>query len=128
MAKCFITGVDMSIHDAYMLDRTAANRAVKDIRQQLAALERLIEQLGSIDDAEVFDIRKHETVIRRDRRLVTSSVAATLSAAYPKEKLFITWEEWRLRRSNTFGWMLPQKETDSQIQAGGGEQDDKSDS
>jgi hypothetical protein len=98
MAKCFITGVELPIHEAYMLDRMAAHRALKDIREQLSTLERLVEQLGAIDDAEVFDTKKHKIMVRRDRRLVTLSVAEALSAVYPKTKLFVAWKEWHLRR------------------------------
>jgi len=104
MAKCFITGVDLPLHEAYVLDRPAVHRALKDVRQQLATLERLLQQLGPHDDAEVYNVMRHETTIRRDRRLVIQAVAEVLSTAYPKEKLFLTWQEWRSRRPAMAPW------------------------
>ncbi len=125
MAKCFITGVDLSIHEAYILDRAAAHRALKDIQEQLSTLQRLIEQLGAIDDSEIFDVKNHKMTLRRDRRLVTSSVAEVLSAAYPKAKLFTPWREWRQRRSQTNNRALLQTNAYDQVQndAAGGEND-----
>jgi hypothetical protein len=126
MAKCFITGVDLPIHEAYILDRMAANWALKDIREQLATLERLIENLGSMDDAEVFDVKKRETIIRHDRRLVTFAVAEALSAAYPKTKLFMPWKEWHLRRPNMNNRKVSQASISDQNQpdAIGGQNDE----
>lgn len=98
MARCFITGIELKLVESYVLDITVAHRALKELRQQAASLERLIQQLGQKDDTEVFDRRKGEPAIRKDRRLVSRSVAEALSAACPQKKLFIEWSEWRSRR------------------------------
>jgi hypothetical protein len=100
MARCFITGVELKLEESYVLDITVAHRALRELRQQAASLERIIQQLGQRDDTEIFDRKKGEPAIRKDRRLVSPSVAEALSAAYPQKKLFIQWTEWRSRRSN----------------------------
>jgi len=98
MAGCFITGIELTLEESYMLDITVAHRALKELRRQAASLERLIQQLGQRDDAEVFDRRNGQMTVRKDRRLVSPSVAQALSAAYPQKQLFIQWTEWRSRK------------------------------
>ena len=98
MAKCFITGIELPVVETSVLDISAAYRALRDLRQRVSVLERLIEQLSPKDDVDIYDVRIHDTVVRRDRRLVSPSVTQALSAAYPEGVLFITWTEWRSRR------------------------------
>lgn len=103
MAKCFVTGVELPIEETYLLDIGPAFRALRDLRQRAASLERLVEQLSPLDDVEVYNPQKHETITRKNRRLISPSVANALSDAYPEEKLFVTWPEWRSRRSSGMG-------------------------
>lgn len=98
MAKCFVTGIELPLAETYVLNIAAAYRALRDLRQRVSVLERLIEQLSPKDDVHIYDPWKRDTVIRRDRRLVSPSVAQALSAAYPEGELFMTWSEWRSRR------------------------------
>jgi len=98
MAKCFLTGVDLEIEQAYILDLGAAFRACKDLRQRLATIERLIQQFGSLDDASVFDPKNRVYVTKKRHRLISSAMAQALSSAYPGERLFLSWSEWRSRR------------------------------
>jgi hypothetical protein len=98
MAKCFITGVEMSLSDGYVLDISAAKRALLNLRQRTATLERLIQQLSPYDDTEVYDVRKHKPVTKKFRRLVTAQVAAALSAACPEATLFLSWNAATARR------------------------------
>lgn len=98
MAKCFITGVDLPLEEAYILDIGAAHRALRNLRQRGATIERLIEQLSLQDDAEAYDIKTHTRTTRKNRRLVSRSVAEALSVTYPEESLFIVWTEYCRRR------------------------------
>ncbi len=98
MAKCFITGVELNISNSYVLDISAAQRALISLRQRVASLERLIQQLSPRDNAEVYDVRKHQPVTKKFRRLVSAQVASALSATYPEETLFLRWGEWSARR------------------------------
>lgn len=100
MPKCFITGVEVPLDNAYVLDLRAAHRALKDLRQRVAALERLIEQLSPKDDVEVHDNKTDTTRVRSDRRLVTETVARALCVAHPDGDLFVSWPEFRARRAS----------------------------
>ncbi len=103
MAKCFITGVELPLEETYLLDIGPAFRALRDLRKRAASLERLVEQLSPVDDVEVYNPQKHETTSRKDRRLISPSVANALSDTYPEGELFVTWPEWRSRRPYSKG-------------------------
>ena len=98
MAKCFLTGVELPLEETWVLDIPAAHRALRDLRQRVAAVERLIQQLSPREDVEIYDAKKRETFTRKDRRLINPSIAKALSAVYPEKDLFMPWAEWRSRR------------------------------
>lgn len=102
MAKCFLTGIEVALENAYVLDRGATRRALRNLRERLAALERLLSQLGPKDSVERFDPRSKTTKARVENRLVCPSVAAALAASYPESPLFITWKEFMNRPSPVF--------------------------
>ena len=99
MMKCFMTGIDITLEKAYVLDLYVAYRALGEMRQKVATLERLISQLGGYDEVKVRDRKGEGLFTRRDRRLVCLSVAEALSATCPERRLFITWAEWRAKRA-----------------------------
>ena len=98
MARCFLTGVELPLEETYVLDIAAAHHALRDLRQRVAAVERLIQQLGSREDVEIYDAKKRETFIRKDRRVINAAIAGALSAVYSEKILFMRWSEWRARR------------------------------
>jgi hypothetical protein len=102
MAKCFLTGIEVVLENAYVLDRGATKRALHNLRDRLAALERLLLQLGPKDSVERFDPRSQTTKARAEHRLVCASVAAALAASYPESPLFVTWKEFMSRRPPKF--------------------------
>lgn len=55
MPKCFFTGIEVQLETAYLLDRGAAQRAARNLRQRLAAVDRLLVQLGPKDPVEMAD-------------------------------------------------------------------------
>lgn len=97
MAKCFITGIEVAMENAQVFDLGAAHRALRDLRQRVAVLERLITQLGERDEVEFFDPKTRATRTRLDRRLVSTTVAQALAAAHPESALFLPWPEYRQR-------------------------------
>lgn len=101
MIKCFMTGVELPIEKTYLLDIGEAHRALKHLRQRTASVERLIGQLGALDDVEIYDVKKHQNITRKDKRLVCESIARALADVYPEKNLFISWGEWRDRRAKT---------------------------
>lgn len=97
MVRCFLTGVEMQLEDAYVLNVSVARHALRDLHQQVTALERLVDQLAECDRTEGHD-KKGKRFVRRDRRLVSESMAKALSAAYPQKELFVTWREWHAQQ------------------------------
>jgi hypothetical protein len=97
MAKCYLTGVEIPVESAYVLDRGAAQRALRSLKQRVAAVERLIAQLGPKDEVEAYGPngpRKR----KGQRRLVCPTVAAALAASYPEARVFVSWPEFAERR------------------------------
>ena len=99
MPKCFLTGVEIDLDDAYVLDISRARHALRDLRQKASALERLIAQLSPKDEVEAFDYKAGANRKRKDRRLVSERMAIALSDAAPETTLLIRWPDWRARRS-----------------------------
>lgn len=97
MAKCFITGVDVDMKDAYVLDVGAATRALRALHRRAGALDRLLEQLSQKDEVEYFDVRRQALWVRKDRRVVVPTVANALAATYPEAPIFVAWPEFRAR-------------------------------
>ncbi|MGD0496829.1 MAG: hypothetical protein ABSC23_00170 [Bryobacteraceae bacterium] len=102
MAKCFFTGIEVDLENAYLLDRGAAKRALRSLKLRVAAVERLISQLNPKDNVEVFDRKSGGAKVRPQRRLVCRTVADALSASYPESPLFLAWREFTARRPPVF--------------------------
>lgn len=99
MAKCYFTGVELPLEETCVLNLSVAYRELRDLKQRYSSVERLIQQLSPRDDIEVYDASKKNTIIRKDRRLVSPAVALALSVLCPNEQLFMTWKEWRALRA-----------------------------
>ncbi len=97
MAKCFLTGIDVPIEDAYLLDQGAARRALRSLKERVAAMERLLAQFTPRDSVEVYDHKTRKAVVKPQRRLVCQSVASALSALCPDVQIFITWPQFQAR-------------------------------
>ncbi len=97
MAKCFLTGIEMQMESAYLLDQGAARRALRTLKERASVLERLLTQFTPKDSVEVFDYHTRKPSVRQQRRLACQSVAVALSASYPETPLFITWPEFKAR-------------------------------
>jgi hypothetical protein len=46
MPKCFLTGIEIPMENAYLLDCGAAQRALRNLKLRVAAVERIITQLS----------------------------------------------------------------------------------
>jgi len=101
MPKCFMTGMEIRLEDAFILDRSEALRAMRELRGKLKALERLVAELGELEKVELPDKRTGKTFTRFDLRMVCLSVAQALSAIWAEKKLFIRWSEWKAQRRET---------------------------
>jgi hypothetical protein len=97
MAKCFLTGIEMQMESAYLLDHGAARRALRSLKERASVLDRLLAQFTPKDTVEVFDYHTRKPSVRQERRLACQSVAVALSASYPETPLFIPWPEFKAR-------------------------------
>jgi len=97
MARCYFTGINIQLEESFLLDFGPALNALKDLRQRAASVQRIVEQLSPSDDVEIYNAKKNKNETKRDRRLVSKTVAETLASAYPEGRLFVSWPEWRAR-------------------------------
>jgi len=98
MPKCFLTGIEIPMENAYLLDCGAAQRALRNLKLRVAAVERIVAQLGPKDKTETYDYKSKSTKVRPERRLVCQTVAAALSESYPESPLFVAWPAFKARR------------------------------
>jgi hypothetical protein len=94
MPRCFLTGLEMELQSAYVLDVGTALRAVRELQGHVARLKRLVEQLGPIDVVKVPNFNGKGTSVRRHRRLVSPTVAEALNGAGTGHDLFVSWTAW----------------------------------
>lgn len=80
MAKCFFTGIEQPTEEMFILNITAARKAVQKLRRQAAAVEQIMRQLYGKDEAEVYNHELKKSLTLRLFRLVTPTVAQALSA------------------------------------------------
>jgi hypothetical protein len=113
MAKCFLTGIEMQMKSAYLLDQGATRRALRNLKEQASVLERLLTQFTPKDSVEVFDYHTRKPSMRQQRRMACHSIATALSASYPETPLFISWPEFQARckalQSKLKGTVAPEK-------------------
>lgn len=94
MAKCFLTGIELPLKNAYILDQTATHRALRNMKDRVAAMERLLAQFTPKDSVQVYNPKTRKPVTKTQRRLVCQSVAAALAALHPEAKIFIPWPDY----------------------------------
>jgi len=97
MARCYLTGVDVDLEDAFVLDLTVAHRTLRELRDRAATLERLITQLGGTDLVPIPNREGGAPWLRKDRRLVSRAMALALAAMAEDRDLFLRWADWRAR-------------------------------
>jgi len=102
MPRCFLTGIEIELQESWLLDRGAGKKAIRRLRERLAAVERLVSQLSALDEVSVFDRRSRSDKVRQERRLICSGVAAALSASHPEFPLLISWKTFAGRRPPVF--------------------------
>lgn len=97
MARCYLTGVEIKLDDAFVLDLTVAHRTLRELKEKVTTLERLIAQLGGSDVVPIPSRRGAGAYLRKDRRVVSKPVALALGAVCPDRELFLSWGIWHTR-------------------------------
>ena len=99
MPRCFVTGIEIGLDEAFALDVSEVHRAMRELRSQLDALEKLMVQLGVYDKVELKDRRTGKPFTRLDTRLVSATVAHALAEACPERPIFLPFAEWKELRT-----------------------------
>jgi len=99
MPRCYITGIEIGFEDAYALDVSEMHRAIRELKSQLDALEKLMAQFGAYDKVELTDRRTGKPFTRLDARLVSATVAHALAEACPERSIFLPFAEWKEQRA-----------------------------
>lgn len=99
MPRCYITGIEIGFEEAYALDVSEMHRAIRELKGQLDALEKLMAQFGAYDKVELTDRRTGKPFTRLNARLVSATVAHALADACPERSIFLPFAEWKEERA-----------------------------
>jgi len=99
MVRCFLTGVEFPLHKAFVLNRRDARDLLDTLKDRVACLQRVIEQLSPLDarEAEPFGRAHKSAVVPKKHRLVCKAVADALAPGFPEIELFQGWLDYRSR-------------------------------
>jgi hypothetical protein len=98
MIHCYITGVQCEIKDSYVLNRREARDLLDRLKDRVASLRRVLEQLSPLDDVEAREFAmapKYMNFSAKKHRLVCKAVAKGMAPGFPEIKLFVTFEQYR---------------------------------
>ncbi len=98
MQRCHYSCLELADDTAYVLDLSVAHGQLRELRKQLATLERLVRELGEADRIELH-FAGHRTRVVWRKRVVSEAVAVALQARAPEIGLFRPWSEWNARRA-----------------------------
>lgn len=98
MARCFLTGVEFPLEDAFVLNRREARLLIAALNNRSASLRRLVDQFSPMDEvpeAEQAAPPRRAGFARKNHRLVCKAVATALAPGYPEISLFVGWLKYR---------------------------------
>lgn len=98
MIHCYVTGVQCEIKDSYVLNRREARDLLDRLKDRVASLRRVLEQLSPLDDMELNEFAvatKRMKFAPKKHRLVCKAVAKGMAPGFPEIKLFVTWEQYQ---------------------------------
>lgn len=98
-ARCFLTGIEFSLEQAFVLNRRGAHDLLDALRERVLSLQRLIDQFSPLDPYEPRRASKMQKpgYVPKRHRLVCKAVADALSPGFPEIELFQRWPEYRAR-------------------------------
>lgn len=95
MVHCFLTGVQLEMDKAFVLNRREARDLLAALSDRLTSLRRLIDQFAPLDEGEEPDHgwkgQRRNAATRKRHRFVCKAVADAMAPGFPEIKLFQTW-------------------------------------
>jgi hypothetical protein len=94
MANCYMTGVQFPLEKAFVLNRREARDLLDTLKDRVASLQRVMDQLGPLDAQDGYaDIppARRAGLAPRKHRLVCKAVADALAPGFPEINLFMEW-------------------------------------
>ena len=106
MIHCFLTGVEVPLEKALVLNRREARELLNALTDRIASLRRVIDQFAPLDvevdrgwaDGQTDQIN----TARKRHRLVCRTVAEAFAPGFPEIKLFLDWPEYKLRARSAY--------------------------
>ncbi len=110
MVRCFMTGVQVNLEQAYVLNRREAGELLDALKYRVASLRRVVEQFSPLDDQDELPNvppARHARFAPKKHRLVCKAVADALAPGFPEIKLFMAWTVYRAQARKTALQGLP---------------------
>ncbi len=98
MVHCFLTGVGLSMDQAFVLNRREARELLALLNERMTSLQRVIAQFGPLDDEDLATRRgagPRSAQRRKHHRLVCQAVAVAMAQGFPEIELFQSWPAHR---------------------------------
>ena len=98
MVRCFLTGVQFRLEDAFVLNRRESRDLLDALKERMARLQRAIDQFSPLDEGDGAAAGPYSgrgAVTRKKHRLVCKAAADALAPGFPEIRLFVPWPEYR---------------------------------
>lgn len=99
MVHCFLTGVQLDMDKAFVLNRREARDLLAALSDRLTSLRRLIDQFAPLDEGEEPDHgwqgQRRNAATRKRHRFVCKAVADAMAPGFPEINLFQTWPAYQ---------------------------------
>jgi hypothetical protein len=99
MMKCYITGIELNNETAYVLDIAKAMHIMRTLKNKYDGMEKMINELGVCDNAEIV-AKNGKRIKQRRRRLLCKQLAEAYSETYSEKNIFVVWKDWLTRKNN----------------------------
>lgn len=99
MACCFLTGVQVGLEDSFVLNCRQAHDLLNVLKDRLASLRRVVEQLSPLDEQDGYQdvpAARRAGFAPKKHRLVCKAVADALAPGFPEISLFMPWPAYHL--------------------------------
>lgn len=97
MARCFLTGVQFQLEDAFVLNRRDSRDLLDALKERVANLRRVIDQFSPLDEDDCDMAVAHSGragFSRKKHRLVCKAVADVIAPGFAEIRLFLPWPEY----------------------------------